>query len=305
MKSAWIGALLLALCGILRSTDLFFRIPVVDALPVAVIIMWEHLINTTVVFPGAVKLRAAYRKINLTDGLLFILVGWGASAMGILFFTLAFRYMNPALVILLQKLQPVITILLGVFFLKDRLTKTFFFWAPVAILSSYFVSFSLTNPFSGEWKQIAIGTGFTLLAAFFWGSGTVWGKMLLKKFDSNFILVNRFVLGSVFTVVLAVSVAGSQAFDGVIGRPELLGRLLYMALVPGLVATGFFYWGLHRVDASIASILELVFPLSSVVIMWVFFNRPLDMVQIFAGILLFVSIISITREHGKQEKLHR
>ncbi len=305
MKSAWIGALLLALCGVLRSTDLFFRIPVLDTLPVAVIIMWEHLINTVAVTPGAIKFRTAYRNINLKDGLLFILVGWGASAMGILFFTLAFKYMNPALVILLQKLQPVITILLGVIFLKDRLTKKFFLWAPVAIISSYFVSFSLTNPFSGQWKQIAVGTGFTLLAAFFWGSGTVWGKMLLKKFDSNFILVNRFILGSVFTVVLAISVAGSHAFAGVLGRPDLLGRLLYMALVPGLVATGFFYWGLHRVDASIASILELVFPLSSVVIMWVFFNQPLDLVQILAGVVLFISIIIITKEHGKQERLHR
>jgi len=300
MKSAWIGAIFLALCGILRSTDLFFRIPVLEALPVLVIVMWEHMINTVAILPVGFKYRLDYRKIARLDVLLFMLVGWGASAMGILCFTQAFKFMNPALVILLQKLQPVITILLGVVFLKESLSRRFFLWAPLAIVASYFVSFSLTNPFSGEWKQIAMGTGFTLLAALFWGSGTVWGKLLLRKFDANFVLANRFLMGMVFTVVLAVTFVGGNAFSDVVSRPDLLGRLLYMALVPGLVATGFFYWGLHKVDASIASILELIFPLSSVVIMWVFFHQPLDIVQIAAAVVLFVSIIAITREHGNR-----
>ena len=116
------------MCGILRSTDLFFRIPVVEALPVIVIITWEHMISSAILLPSAYRYRNQYRIINRIDILLFMMVGFGASALGIFFFTKAFMYMNPALVILLQKLQPVITILLGVFILKESLSWKFFIW---------------------------------------------------------------------------------------------------------------------------------------------------------------------------------
>ncbi len=286
------GSLMLILCGIARSTDLFFRIPTIAKLPVPVIIFWEHFITSIFLLPLVYKYKSEFKKVHLRDWFLFIMIGVGASALGILFFTKAFGYLNPALVILLQKLQPVVTVVLGVIFLKEKVSRGFVKWAILAIISSYFVSFSLTNPFTGQWKQLGIGVIYTLLAVFFWGSGTVWGKMLLNNYENNFVLLNRFLIGTVFTFFLSLYFYGDVRLH-VIDK-NLALNLGYMAIIPGFVATFFFYNGLNRVKASIASMLELVFPLSSVLIMWVFFNRPLDNIQIFASIVLIFSITKIT-----------
>jgi drug/metabolite transporter (DMT)-like permease len=291
-----LSPLFVALCGILRSTDLFFRTPVVAALPVLTIITWEHLINLVVVLPIIIKNFKQYAHFNRRDFLLFLLVGCGASAMGVLCFTRAFIYINPALAVLLQKLQPVITLSLGVFVLKEKIGKNFFVWAIIAIISSYFVSFGLTNPLSGEGKKIATGALFAVLASFFWGSGTIWGKLLLEKFSQTFVMSNRFLFGAIFTLA-ATFLFGEGLQSNIVFNNEnsLIGSLLYMAIVSGFIATSFFYAGLKWVPASMASILELFFPVSSVIIMWLGFKRPITLIQIIAGIIMFIAVYKINK----------
>ena len=294
-NAVFTGSLMIALCCIFRSTDIFFRFEIVQLLPVLTIIFWEHLVDSIAVLPLIFQHRHSYLKLNTVDFALFLLIGCGASALGILCFTQSFHYINPALAVLLQKLQPVITILLGVIILKEKVSLLFVFWAGIALAASYFVTFSLTNPFSDTWATAAHGGGYAVLAAVFWGSGTVWGKLLLKKYDRNFILANRFVIGGAFTF------AGVWLFSDSFGLSIILDqsnplhwKMLYMAIIPGLIATTLFYHGLNRVEASVSSILELVFPVSSVAVMWIFLNKPLDSIQLTASAILLISIIKIT-----------
>ncbi|HNV71270.1 MAG TPA: DMT family transporter [Candidatus Ozemobacteraceae bacterium] len=291
------GAWFVALCGMLRSTDLFFRIGALKALSTLTLIAWEHLVNAVLVLPLAWRNRRYYRQVTRTEMLLFLLIGVGASACGILFFTAAFRRLNPALVILLQKLQPLITIGLGIAVLKEQPRRHFWLFAGLAIASSYFVTFSLSNPFQVEWWQLASGAGYAVAAAFFWGGGTAWGKLLLGKYPQSFLLANRFLLGAVFTVMLAMLTGRGLRYDLVVtGTEPLLDDIAYMALIPGLLATAAFYHGLNRLPAAITSILELIFPLSSVIIMWVWFDRPIDGVQIAAAMILFWSMYMVSRD---------
>lgn len=289
-----IAALMIALCGILRSTDLYFRNPIVKSLPVIVLISWEHLINLALVAPILVIKRHEFRRISAKDVFLLLMVGFGASAMGILCFTEAFHYINPALAVLLQKLQPIITILLGSLLLRERISRSFIGWALIAIVCSYFVSFGLANPLSGAGKTVAKGAAFAIVAAFFWGGGTVWGKILLQKFDQSFVMACRFLLGSIFTVTLAFAFKGGLQTDLILaGSEPLIYSIIYMAVISGILATSFFYAGLKWVKASLASILELFFPVSSVVIMWLSFNRPIAPIQIFAGAIMFYAVYQI------------
>lgn len=296
-----LACLLVALCGILRSTDLYFRNPMVLTLPVIVLISWEHLVNLTLVLPVLFIKRQNFFRIDKRDFLLMIMVGCGASALGILCFSEAFHYINPALAVMLQKLQPVITILAGSLLLGEKLTKTFLKWSALAIACSYFVSFGLTNPFTGEGSKMAIGAVFAVGAAFFWGTGTIWGKMLLQKYDQGFVLACRFLFGAVFTVTSALIFKGSLMADTVFSAENpLYMNIFYMAVIAGIIATSFFYAGLKWVEASMASILELFFPVSSVIIMWFSFNRPITLVQAAAGMLLFYAVYKINTA-GNQE----
>ena len=228
------------------------------------------------------------------------MVGVGASAMGILCFTQAFAFINPALAVLLQKLQPLMTIFLGVVLLKERLSGKFFLWAFIAIIASYFVSFGIVMPFTGEWHKIAKGAFFAILAAFFWGGGTIWGKILLEKYDQLFLVGNRFLFGCIFTLTLVFTVGtGLETEILFADQGTIFWKIFFMALISGLFATTFFYIGLRVVKASFASILELVFPSSSVIIMWKFFDRPISKVQIIAGLVMFFAVFMINKEIEK------
>ena len=289
-----LACVLVALCGILRSTDLYFRNPIIASLPVVVLIAWEHLINLAVVSPMFWLKRRQFSLLVRRDIFYFLMIGFGASAMGVLCFTEAFRYINPALAVLMQKLQPVMTITLGVVLLREKVSRQFFAWAALAIICSYFVSFGFTDPFTGEWKKSAIGAVFAVAAAFFWGSGTIWGKLLLQKYDQSFVLACRFLLGAVFSVVLAFAIHGGLKYDLVISG-ELYKSIIYMAVISGVFATSFFYAGLKWVKASLASILELFFPVSSVIIMWLSFNRPITWIQGGAALVMFYAVFRINQ----------
>ncbi|GAB4272402.1 MAG: DMT family transporter [Candidatus Rifleibacteriota bacterium] len=285
---------LVVLCGILRSTDLYFRNPMIKNLSIFTLITWEHLINLTVVFPIILWNLKQFLRFSLKDFFLFIMVGCGASAMGILCFTEAFLYINPALAVLLQKLQPIMTIAFGALLLREKVDRRFIFWALIAIVSSYFVSFGLTFPFAGEGMKIAKGAFFAIMAAFFWGGGTIWGKMLLARYDQLFVMSNRFLFGSLFTLILAHSFGQGLQMDLIFNKSQpLIYSISYMAVISGFLATTFFYCGLRWVNASLASILELFFPVSSVIIMWISFNRPITMPQLIAGIVMFFSVYKI------------
>lgn len=288
------ACVLVALCGILRSTDLYFRNPIIASLPVVVLISWEHLVNLALVAPVFWIKRRQFRLIQLRDLFYFAMIGFGASAMGVLCFTEAFRYINPALAVLMQKLQPVMTITLGVVLLREKVSRKFFAWAALAIICSYFVSIGLTDPFTGEWRKAAIGAGLAVAAAFFWGTGTIWGKILLQKYDQSFVLAGRFLLGAIFTSTLAFIIHGGLKADAVIDQ-GLYKSIFYMAVISGVLATSFFYAGLKWVKASVASILELFFPVSSVMIMWLSFNRPITWLQIAAALVMFYAVFQINR----------
>ncbi len=289
-----LAAMLVAICGILRSTDLYFRNPIIKSLPVVVLIAWEHLINLVIIAPVLLVKRREFLRLNIRDLALMLGIGIGASALGVLSFTQAFHYINPALAVLLQKLQPVMTILLGSLILRERITREFAGWSVLAIVCSYFVSFGLTNPFTGAGIATAKGAACAVAAAFFWGSGTVWGKLMLNKFDQHFVLGCRFLVGSIFTLSLALLMHGRLETEVIFSdtRP-LIGSIFYMAVISGILATSFFYAGLKWVRASLASILELFFPVSSVVIMWLSFNRPIEGVQIIAGLIMFAAVYRI------------
>lgn len=299
LKSA---AWLVVICGIVRSTDLYFRNPLIATgeLSVLQIITWEHLINLLIVSIILISYRKSFYSINKKDFLLMSLVGAGASVMGILCFTQSFHYINPAISVLLQKLQPIMAIVLSCIVLKESITFKTVVYAAIAIICSYFVSFSFNNPLTETGSNIAKGTAWAIGASFFWGSGTVWGKILLKKYDEMFVMSTRFLFGSVFAVAILLYSQEGFAFELLSeNNYERMYYITYMALISGLIASTFYYYGLKRVKASRATILEMTFPISSATIMWLSFERPLDSVQIVAAITFFYIVSKICKQQDK------
>lgn len=284
------GSYLILLCMLIRSTDVFFRFNILKIISPIQLIFLEHFIACIVLTLFWRKFK--FIKLNFKEWFSLIFISWGASVGGILFFTLAFMYINPSVVILFQKLQPVVTISLAFLILGERKNYKFFLLASLALFSSYIVAFEFTFPsIQLLRKKEFIGAMFSLIAVFLWGSGTVFGKFLLKKMGSLEVTVYRYYLGLIFSAFLAFLI--DKALFSNLANNVILG-VSYMALFPGLLSLVLYYIGLKSTSASTASILELFFPISSVTIVWIFLDKPLSFIQIIAGFFLIISIFCVS-----------
>ena len=79
-----------------------------------------------------------------------------------------------------------------------------------------------------------------------------------------------------------------------IGLGEL-GALLALALVPGLVALMIYYQGLARTPASSATLAELAFPLTAILIGWLVFDATPNTTQWIGIITLTTTIVTMSR----------
>ncbi|OFZ73794.1 MAG: hypothetical protein A3K03_12140 [Bdellovibrionales bacterium RIFOXYD1_FULL_44_7] len=67
----------------------------------------------------------------------------------------------------------------------------------------------------------------------------------------------------------------------------------YLSLVPGLFAFWLYYKGLQRIPASIATFVELLFPLAGIVLNVAFGLASITFFQATVGLLLLFSVLLI------------
>ena len=81
--------------------------------------------------------------------LAILFIAWGGSALASLLFTAGFTYGNPNVVLILQKVQPVFTVLLAAWILRERMVKAFWMMLVVVLIGAYLLTFGLHIPTTG------------------------------------------------------------------------------------------------------------------------------------------------------------
>lgn len=296
-----IGPLLIALAAILWATDAPFRLPALQSLDPVFIVGFEHVIGALIIGAwGAYRFGAELFKLNWKGWLAAIVVGVGGSAFASVLFTASFRYINPSLTILLQKLQPIMVAGLAYLFLKERPKEGFYGWALVALAAAIVLSFP-TFDFSflsGGLDLRSRGVLYAIGAASLWALATVVGKTFVGSTHPQVVTFWRYAFGLAALMTLA-TLAGNlgedtaKAYD-VFSSGPLLGYLVYTSLVPGLIAMIAYYAGLSRTPAMVTTFVELLYPVSAVAINAVFLKSALDPVQIGAAALLLFAVTMIS-----------
>lgn len=284
MKKIGTGFLLVALGAALWGTDALFRRPLAFDLSSPVVVFWEHLILVAVTIPFLLRFFRNRPKLNIKDWTALIFVGAGASAVATILFTQAFTYGDPTTPLLIQKTQPVIAVLGAYVLLGERLLPKYGWYFLFAVGGAYFISFP--DPTNVAVSQLAPAL-LALGAAGLWGMGTVLGRHLTKKIPTNQLTSLRFAIGlpTAFVILLLRNEA-APALDITFMD---FGVLVLLSLVPGLAALMIYYKGLSRTPASSATLAELAFPLTAILIGWSVFDTVPTVTQ-WAGIL----ILSVT-----------
>ncbi len=284
------------LAGVLWAIDTLIRYPLLfSGVSAERIVFTEHLLLSIVFLPLLLKDAKKIGAVKLSTISYFIVVGVCGSAIATLTFTKAFTLINPSLVILLQKLQPVVAITLAYAFLGEKVKKEFLFWALISLAGGFLISSPDIMPgligldFSMALlsKKALWGYMLTLIAVVSWGASTVFGKKLSAQgFDEIQIMGGRFVLGFVFMTFYLYYQFGGLSLDWSL---PTYGKILVMVLLSGFGGMYVYYRGLKDLSARSTALAEMFFPFSAVVINWIFLGAKLLPVQIVGAALLVIS----------------
>ncbi|MDD3303181.1 MAG: DMT family transporter [Candidatus Gracilibacteria bacterium] len=293
-----VAAMFWSLDGILIRPN-FYEFPAVN------IVFLEHLLGTIILSPF---LFLGFKKLkNLNKKDLFALL-WvcffgglvGTVAITEAFFS-AFRGDNSlSIIVILQKLQPIFALFLASILLKEKLNIRFYLLAIVSIISAYLIVFpDITVIFSGI-DKINISALYALIAAFSFGSSTIFGKTLVSDLGFKLSTSLRFTITTILAF-FALLLFGDFFYIGQLQviHWELLGIIVFTS---GAFAMFLYYFGLKRVKASTATILELAWPLSSIYFDYIFNHKVLSSSQFFFSIVLIVCFFLIIKEGRKLEK---
>ncbi len=302
-----LGVFFIVLAGILWAIDTLIRYPLLfNGTPAHSIVLFEHIYLTIIFLPlliiGPFKLQK--NQVKSIHLFYFFVIGVCGSAIGTLTFTEAFMLINPSIVILLQKLQPIIAISLAYFVLKENVQKSFLLWAFVALFGGLLISYPDIGPGLSklQWtsdlinSKSLLGYGLTMIAVVSWGASTVFGKKLsLDGFSEIQIMGGRFLFGFVFMAIYVLSIKGTLHPAWEMKNYQLV---LLMVFLSGLLGMYFYYLGLKKISARGAALAEMFFPMSAVVINWIFLNATLKPIQIIGGVILLGASIAIQKKRA-------
>ena len=283
---------LIVIAALLWAVDAPFRVFLTTGLSSETIVLMEHMLIFFLVIPLFFPRLAELRALTWKEWLAVVFIALGGSALATIFFTESFRYVNPSVSILLQKVQPLIAILLAVVVLKEKLTKRFWLWAAVGVAGAYLITFPEFKISGLSFSGGSLGVIFALLAAFFWGGSTVFGRLVLKKVSFQMMTAMRFIGALLFLLVISFYRGTISEVSQASGKDWFF--VFIIAILAGYISLFIYYKGLQNTKASIATIGELVFPFSAVVVNWIFLDAPLSAMQIIGGIILLFAITRLT-----------
>jgi drug/metabolite transporter (DMT)-like permease len=308
-----LAVLLVALAAMLWGTDTLFRAPLLQhlagdpILQATQIVTMEHIVLTIVCLPILWLARREIRSLTGPQWRAIILIGVGASALATILFTISFSYFHFIETLLLQKTQPLIAILLAHFWLGERISRRAWIWVPVAILGAYCIVIPDPLDPRAAWEDFHVSAGiFAIAAAALWGAGTVFGRYALAKVRFTTLTALRFTTALPALVILMLVLGGSAAFASY--RAADVPLYIAIALIPGLFPMLLYYRGLASTPASLATLAELAFPITGILVNLLFVTPPqtVSSWQLVGIVVLTGALVALDYTNAKRPaKLER
>lgn len=291
------GSIAVGLAAMLWGFDGVVLTPQLYKLDVVYVVFILHLLPFLIMNVLFWKEYRKLRHMSATDILTFSLIGLFGGAIGTIaivkaLFLLNFNHLS--VVVLLQKLQPVFAIALAAILLKEKISRRYAFWSMVAIISGYFLTFGWNLPDLQTGSNTIFASLLALLAAFSFGSSTVFSKKILYQFPFTTSTFYRYGFTSAIMFVFML-IAGDFGQFAATGQREWLFILL-IGLTTGSGAIFLYYFGLRRIKAMTATISELLFPVSAVVFDYLINGSLLNPLQWVSAALMIFAIIRLNTQ---------
>ncbi len=289
------GTAAIGLSAVLWGFDGVVLTPRLSGLDVGYVVLMLHLIPFLLMnifmFGEYKHLKHFLRQDYITFSLIAIF-GGAAGTMAIVKALFLVNFQNLSVVVLLQKLQPIFAISLAAILLKEKMKKDFALWASLAIVASYFLTFGFHLPRVGADKNTIYAALLAIVAAFSFGSSTVFSKKVLMNFNFATATFYRYGFTSVLMLVYVVAFG---KYTELLHTDKIHWMLFVLiGLTTGSGAIFIYYYGLRRVKAMIATISELLFPVSAVFFDYVINGSILSPVQMISAAVMVFAMVKLS-----------
>jgi drug/metabolite transporter (DMT)-like permease len=298
-KIATYGPLFIILAALLWSFDGLLRTSLY-ALPPAVVVFYEHFLGLIVLLFFSRGFIKDVKKLTRKQWIAMIIVGVCAGALGTIFYTAALgqvNYIQFSVVVLLQQLQPIWGISIAALLLKEKLKKSFIFWAGLAFISTYFITFKDLTVNLATGQGTIIAALLALAAGIMWGSSTALSKYVLNSVSFMTATILRFAIAPLFALFVVIGLNQTPALF-TLTQPQWVSLLL-IVFSTGMVGLVLYYFGLKRTQAKVSSVLELIWPMSAIFIDYFYFHHTLSLTQVFGVAVLLLCMYKITKTETK------
>lgn len=290
------GTIAIGLSAIMWGFDGVVLTPRLYNLNVGYVVFMLHMIPFLLMNLFLFKQYNELKHFTKQDYITFSLIAFFGGAIGTIAIVKALflvQFQHLTVVVLLQKLQPIFAIILASVVLKEKIKKNFVAWASLAVVASYFLTFGFRLPNINTDKNTISASLLAILAAFSFGSSTVFSKSILKT--HNFITATFFRYGfTALFMMLYVLAFGKFGQLAITTKINWL-FLIIIGLTTGSGAIFIYYYGLKRVRAMVATISELLFPVSAIFFDYIVNDSYLSPVQYVAAAVMIYSLVKISR----------
>jgi drug/metabolite transporter (DMT)-like permease len=260
-----------------------------------VLVFHEHWMGLCLTLPFLLRGARALRGVSRKALVSMVASGVLGSALGTVCFTAALTLLNASLANLLLNVQPVISVLVSWFWLRERPLPPFYPWAAVALACG------ATMAWSPEAVQaphrLALGLLFIGATAVCWGASTTFGRAAMLEIDFRTGTSLRYLIGTIATFVLAAvnGRVGDRLRWQVLSAPSTLRDMAGLLIIAAITPSFLYFAGLARTRASVATFAEMAQTFASLIITWGVLGEALTLHQAVAGGLLLVAVFFINR----------
>ena len=298
-RTVFTGAMAICVAATLWGLDGVVLTPRLYSLDIGLVVFIFHALPFLIMNIFMFREYRHLKNFTKEDVLFFFLLSLLGGAVGTLAIVKALFLVNfkaLTIVVLLQKLQPVFAITLAALLLGEKLKRNFLLWSALAITAGYFLTFGFHLPDFNTNSNTALAAGFSLLAAFAFGSSTVFSKKVLRKFSFFTATFYRYGFTSLIMLLYVLSTGMLKDIPAITGFQWTIFAII--GITTGSGAIFLYYFGLTRIRAMLATICELCFPVSAILFDYLVNNRTLSFIQwISAGVLIFAILkLSLQKE---------
>lgn len=305
-QSIVFGAIVIGISATFWGFDGIVLTPRLYNLPVPFVVFVLHFIPFLLMNFFLFKKYKNIKTLNRTELFSLFMVALFGGSIGTLAIVKALflvNFQSLSIVVLLQKLQPIFAISLAALFLKEKVRRNFVLWAILALVAGHFLTFGTSLPHFQEDKNTIYASLLAILAAFSFGSSTVFSKKLLGKLDFITATFFRYGLTALMMFIVVLSMGLLPEFKNMSSNNWLIVGII--SVTTGSGAIFLYYYGLKNVKAIIATIMELFFPMSAILFDYFFNGHILSPVQWLSAAIMIFAIINLNADNTKALKRFR